>query len=884
MTGETVSRYRVLDKLGQGGMAVVYRGEDTRLGRPVALKFLAAHLVADPAVQKRFQREARAAASLSHPNICTIFDIDEADGKTFLAMELVNGESLEALIARGPVAVSEVVAIARQIAEGLQAAHAAGVVHRDIKPANILVTPERRVKILDFGLALLAEGSRLTRIDSMLGTVSYMSPEQAQGSDVDHRTDLWSLGCVIYELVSGQRPFKGKLDQAVIYELVNEEQQPLTAVRTDIPVALEFLVDKCLAKDASHRYQSATEVIVDLEDLADRLSIARGTTIAQTGAHRKRSWLKRSGATSRGVIALRRYLRLTSALLVATALSLAVLAFVHFRESPVERPVRKWSLTPEALSTGVRSVAISPDGRHIAYVAGPGVERLWVRDVDRMDARELPGTDRARQPFWSPDSRYIGFAAGGELKRVVVQGGTPSVLCAAPGGVFGGTWSPDGDSVVFSTGSPSRIFEVPAQGGEPRLLFEPEGTAKGSRNFNPHFLPAGTTDQSLLLEVGSPTEGDIVLKSVVSGAASVLTEGSSPVYSSTGHVVFERQGGVWALPFSIDTLTPTGEPFPITESGGVHSVASDGTLVSVELRGGTLSQLVWRGRDGKKLGTIGRPQEDIRSPALSPDGSRVAVRSGARGHQDIWIHEVQRDIVRRLSFHPASETRPQWSPSGLEISFQSLRAGTYDVFQRTADGTGDATLLIGSEAIERPYGWSRDGKYLVYVLQAAGRTDVWYLERKSAADDFEAHPFLTTPSSENAPSLSPDGRYLAYCSNLSGKDQVYVRQFPSGGGQWQVSSAGGCQPRWSGEGEELFYVMGDTLYAVALTTGPVFIATATTPLFSDPRLAVGSADQVSYDVSADGRFVLVDAAETAESQPPSIRIVENWNQEFSDQR
>jgi len=438
--------------------------------------------------------------------------------------------------------------------------------------------------------------------------------------------------------------------------------------------------------------------------------------------------------------------------------------------------------------------------------------------------------------------------------------------------------------VVFSSGSPSRIFEVPAQGGEPRLFFEPEGTAKGSRNFNPHFFPAGTADHSLLLEVGSPTEGDIVLKNVVSGVASVLTEGSSPVYSSTGHVVFERLGGVWALPFSRDTLKPTGERFPIIETGSVHSVASDGTLVSVELRGGALSQLVWRGRDGQKLATIGRPQEDIRSPALSPDGNRVAVRSGARGHQDIWIHEVQRDIVSRLSFHPASDTRPQWSPSGLEITFQSLRAGTYDVFQRSANGTGDATLLLGSEAIERPYGWSRDGKYLVYVLQTAGLTDVWYLERRSAGDDFEAVPFLTTRSSENAPSLSPDGRYLAYCSDLSGDDQVYVRQFPAGGGQWQVSSAGGCQPRWSSDSKELFYVMGDTLYAVGLINAPVFTPTSTTQLFSDPRLAVGSSDQVSYDVSADGRFVLVDGTETAESQPPSIRIVENWNQEFGGQR
>lgn len=865
-------------------MAVVYRGEDTRLGRPVALKFLAAHLVADPGVQKRFQRKARAAASLSHPNICTIFDIDQADGQTFLAMELINGESLEALVAKGPLPLGDVLAIARQIADGLRAAHAAGVVHRDVKPANILVTPDRRVKILDFGLALLAEGSRLTKIDSMLGTVSYMSPEQAQGTDVDHRTDLWSLGCVLYELVSGQRPFKGKLDQAVIYELVNDEQEPLTAVRTGVPVELEFLVDKCLAKDPSHRYQSATELIVDLENLDDHLSSDHNTTIVQSGVHRKRSWLKRSGATSRGVLALRRYLRLASALLVATALSLAALAFVHFREAPIELAVRKWLLTPEALSTGVGPVSVSPDGRHIAYVAGPGVERLWVRDVDNVDSRELPGTDGARNPFWSPDSRYIGFVANGEIRRVEALGGKPITLCPSPGGFFGGSWSPDGETVVFSTGSPSRIFEVPAQGGEPKLLFAPEETAKGSRNFNPHFLNSSTRGRSLLLEVGSPTQGDIVIKSLTTGASELLAEGSSPVYSPSGHIVFARQDGLWALPFSDQTLKPSGEAFPINETGGFHSVAGDGTLVSVELRGGKLSQLVWRGRRGQALGKIGRPQEDIRNPSLSPDGTRVAVRSGAGGNQDIWIHEVHRDIARRLTFHPSSDTRAQWSPSGREITFQSLRGGTYDVFLRAADGTGDATALVATDAIERPYGWSNDGKYLIYVLQAGGRTDVWYLERKTAGDGFEPYPFLTTPSSENAPSLSPDGRFLAYCTDQSGTDQVNVRQFPSGGGQWQVSSSGGCQPRWSADGRELFYVRGDTLHAVELVTDPVFKPISTKQLFSDPRLAVGSSDQVSYDVSADGRFVLTDLTETAEEQPPSIRVVENWYQGFRDRR
>ena len=497
-----------------------------------------------------------------------------------------------------------------------------------------------------------------------------------------------------------------------------------------------------------------------------------------------------------------------------------------------------------------------------------------------------PGTEGARSPFWSPDSLFIGFAAGGEIKKISVHGGSAITLCPAPpGAYFTGSWSPDGESIAFSNGRPSatRIFEVAARGGEPSLLFEQVETAKGSANSLPHFLPPEAAARSVLLRVsGGRGEEDIVLKNLETGGSLILAEGLGAVYSPSGHIVYHWQGGLWALPFSLDLLEPTGEAFPIAENSGYPSVAMDGKLVSLGSPGAGLEQLVWRDRTGEKLGEIGQPQARISDPALSPDGRSVAVQPNESGNADVWVHEVERPLAHRLTFDDARDGQPQWSPSGHEITFRSQRNGNYDIFRRAADGTGQAELLVGTDADERPWGWSHDGDYLVYTAGGGRAGDLWYLTREGAADGFESVEFLATPFNEKMPRLSPDGDFLAYCSDQSNEEQVYVRPFPSGDGLSQVSTNGGCQPRWSRDGKELYYVEGGTLLAVEVTTSPVFEAGVTTPLFSDPRLRATNPFQVTYDVSADGRFVLVDlaAAGSADGEPPSIQVIENWYEEF----
>ena len=915
MTGGTISHYRIAEKIGEGGMGVVYKAEDTKLERIVALKFLAAHLLADEESRRRFEREAKAAAALSHPNICTIHEIDEAEGKTFLALEFVEGESLEKKIDRGPVALKEALDIGRQVAGGLSAAHDKKIVHRDIKPGNLLITPDGRVKILDFGLALLTEGSKISQLGTTLGTVAYMSPQQAQGVDVDHRADVWALGCVLYEMVCGQRPFRGEYDQALLYEIVHEEPEPLTGLRTGVPVELEFMIGKCLAKDTGQRYQNTADMIVDLGNLADKLKSGRsailrpagglGDTVA-TGTPAGRS--PRSGdeqaeslslpresdvapvSSGAGVAARRWKPLLPWALFAVTAIVLLALACVHFFETLPEAPMRRFAFTPESLyETGGWRAAISPNGRHIVYVSGATERKLWVRDLEREQPRELNSTEGARGPFWSPDSQFIGFGANRELKKISVQGGSAITLCPLPGGnLLGGTWSPDGDFIAFGSGGPSRIYEVPARGGEPKFLFEPEGTEKGTGITSPHLLPLQAGARGIIFDLGGPSDRDIAVKNLETGEWEVLTEGAYPVYSPSGHILYQTnryQGGLWALPFSIETLKPTGEAFPIADSVGGPSVGADGTLVYLDFSRGKGQQLVWRDRSGNKLGVIGQPQELIRDLFLSPDGRRVAVRGFEDNNDDIWVHEVDRPLKRRLTFQATVDNLPVWSPSGKEIVFRSSRQGNADIYSRPADGTGEPELLVGTDLRERPSDWSPDGKYLLYWvdnLENGRGLGLWYLESKEDGSGFDSAPFLQTSFNEHSAKFSAQGRFVAYVSDQSGQDQVYVRPFPEGEGQWQVSAQGGVQPQWGRDGKELFYVEGDTLMAVEVSTRPSFTTGATTRLFQHPNLRVA---EHRYDVSADGqRFVLVETIESEEAKAPSIHVVQNWFAEFRDRQ
>ena len=874
-------------------MGVVYKAEDTKLKRPVALKFLRSDLLEDPEHKERFLREAQAAAALDHPNICTVYEIDEVEGETFIAMAYIEGQTVKDKIGERPLKLDEALDIAAQTAQGLQAAHEKGVVHRDIKSANLMVTPQGQVKIMDFGLAQLAERSQLTKTATILGTPAYMSPEQTKRLPTDRRTDIWSLGVVIYEMVTGKLPFEGERQEAVLYAIGNEEHEPITALRAGLPMELEWIVGKAMAKDADERYQHVEEIIVDLKSLSTKLTAGKSTILREAVQGASAAAQQDSTATQPAPPALQIRERIAWAL--AACLVVALLAALHLRPTPpVERPVSKWSFAPEALvATTYRTVVVSPNGRHIAYVAGPDAPTLWVRDIDRVEPRRLAGTEGAGPfPFWSPDSRFLGFVARNELKKISIDGGLPITLCQLPGSYTGGSWSPDGQTVAFS--SSARIYEVPARGGQPELLFEQEETEKGNRNYVPQFLPLQARARSVVLAVGIGFATDVVLKNLETGESQLLAQdGAYAGYSPSGHLVFHRRAGqqrsLWALPFSLETLQPRGEAFPIAENAICPSVAEDGTLVFIELAGGGLRQLVWRGRNGEKLGEIGQPQQGIAYPVMSPDGRRVAVRAAESGNQDVWVHEVERPMKRRLTFDAAQDTRPQWSPSGREITFQSQRKGNFDIFRRAADGTGEAELLVATKASERPYGWSRDGNYLLYTATGEGGSDLWYLKRKDDGEGFESAAFLETPFNEQVPHLSPDGRFIAYCSDASGEYQVYVRPFPSGDGQWQVSASGGCQPRWSADGKELFYVEGNTLMAVRVTTSPAFAPVSTTPLFSDPHLFAGAPIQVAgelsggartYDVSADGRFVLLDTAASEEAKPPSIHVVENWYEEF----
>ncbi len=510
-----------------------------------------------------------------------------------------------------------------------------------------------------------------------------------------------------------------------------------------------------------------------------------------------------------------------------------------------------------------------------------------MRAIDSEEPRKLEGSEGAgRGAFWSPDSRFIGFAAGGQLKKIGIQGGPPIVLCDLPGSVFvGGSWNPDGETIVFSSGASEPVLhEVSPGSGKSRPLLEPLSNEKGPGNTEPHFLSAEASSRSLLLSVGARNDRDVYLWNLESGEAEMLVEGTGPVYAAPGFVVYQpqaRRPGLWALPFSLTTLEVTGEAFPIAQGVGEASLSADGTLVSVDVLGGTSKdRLVWRDRTGNKTGEIGRPHDRINYPALSPDGLRVAVRAQENQQVELWLHEVDRPVGQRLTFESGDPLYPSWSPDGKLVTYALASDGSFNLYVRSADGSTNSETLVASAANELGSDWSPDGRSVIYSVEDAETgNDLWVFDRQANNSEGGATPFLATRFSESTPQISPDGAYAAYCSDESGTRETYVREFPSGSRRWQISENGGCQPRWSHDGKELFYVEGDTLVAVDVTSGPDFRIGPSERLFSDPKLFLHG---WNYDVSADGRFVIIEevADESQEQRKPAIHITENWYQEF----
>ena len=871
MIGTTLAHYRITAALGAGGMGEVWRATDEKLGRDVALKVVPEEFARDPVRMARFEREAKVLASLNHPNIATLYGLETVTSGTetetgtetvFLAMELVEGLDLSERIARGSIPVDEAIPIALQIAEALEAAHEQGIVHRDLKPANIKLTEDGVIKVLDFGLAKewVAEGvdssssmsptltQHATAAGVILGTAAYMSPEQARGKKVDRRADIWAFGVVLWEMLTARRLFEGDTVTDVLAAVVRQEID-LKALPTDVPATVHHMLGRCFDRDPRTRLRDIGEARVALNAQPG----AAPDEIGRVTAAPRRWWI--------GIAA--------ACLLIGLALGMLVSWPSQRERSAPNRPARTIVLPADGRSID-DSQAISPDGRWVAFTADG---RLWIRNLGELEGREVPDSDGARLPFWSPRSDAVGFAVGDGLFSFSVQGGSTVELCRFSGGDFtGGAWS-EIEGIVFTLSRASwdgDVLRVPEDGGTPEPFTRADSKRGERRLHQPHFFPNG---QDLLYTV--------VTRDVNSGEVAVDRDGvrsfldlgpgaTRPAWSPTGHIMYSRGTGLdtslslWALPFSLETMTPTGEPFRIAASGALASVSANGTLVFGLLEQAP-QQLVWVDRGGHTLGTVGDPiQSTIWSPAISPDGRRIAATVD---WDEMSVWDADRSVRTRVSGESESPLFADWLPNGREIAY-SLHGGGEEIVVRRADGSGDARVLLRREGLAAP-SFSPDGAlFAFYIVDPDTGRDLW-----AAAVDSLEDPFvlLRTPANEALPRISPDGEYVAYQSDASGRWEVYVQPFPEGEGRWQISSLGGQHPRWNPQGNELFFVSGDDLMAVEVGTKPEFRVGTPFRLFSGAgvgtRLSLPNKVESFYDVAPDGqRFVVVRGVRTGTSE------------------
>jgi eukaryotic-like serine/threonine-protein kinase len=870
--GSRLGDYEVIALLGVGGMGEVYRATDTNLKRQVALKVLPVSVAGDAERLARFQLEAQVVAALNHPHIAQIYGIEKTAESTALVMELVEGEDLAHRLARGPLPIDEAVPIARQIAGALEAAHEQGIVHRDLKPPNIMVRPDGTVKVLDFGVAKALEpradvvdpaltaptisSPPVTTRGVILGTAAYMSPEQARGRPVDKRADIWAFGCVLYEMLSGRKPFEGDDATDTIIAVVTKDPE-WARLPAATPPHVSRLVRRCLEKDPQHRLRDIGDARLELDPtVGPDSALARWTS--------------------------RRWRRAT--LVAGIAASIAAFAGSYLARVPArpsDRNVTRFVISlPDGLSISRENrggLALSPDDRTIVFAAGnESGSRLYVKWLNEPEPKAIPGTDSAAEPFFSPDGRWLGFFANRQLKKVSLTDGTMVVVAPANDST-GAAWAPDG-TIVFAPGYSTGLVRISADGGSSQPVTT-RNTAAGEAGHSwPDILPDG--DHVLYtIEYGGKSfeEADIAVVSLATGATKVLLKGGAVArYSPSGHLVFARADRLLAVPFDPARLEVTGET--TTVATGVSAEIGRGRTHFALSRAGSLAfapgdldvgarDLLWVGRNGS-VTPASKTRRGFFSVHLSPDGGRV-ILSVLGSDDDVWMLDLTRDVPTRLTFGTENAV-PAWAPDGRRFAWSSDRNGAFNLYLSSIDAPQAVERLTTSDRRQRVGGFSPDGKLMVYVEQApAAGGDIWMLPMDRTG---QPQPLVKTRFNERVPLVSPDGRWLAYASDETGRTEVYVQPFPGPGPKRQVSDGrgvdlasplGGSEPdravRWSSNGRELFYWNGDRLMSVPVAAGHEFSSGA-------PRVVFALTQVLDADVAPDGRRFLV----VREAAPPRL--------------
>jgi serine/threonine protein kinase/Tol biopolymer transport system component len=900
--GTRLGAYDVLALIGAGGMGEVYRARDPRLGRDVAIKVLPAGISADPDRLHRFEQEARSAAALNHPNILAVYDIGTHDGAPYIVSELLEGETLRERLTSASLPVRKAIEYAVQIAHGLAAAHEKGIVHRDLKPENIFVTADGRVKILDFGLAKLTQAdAAVTRLSALpttppntvpgivLGTIGYMAPEQVRGLPADHRSDIFAFGSVLYEMLSGQRAFRGETTIDAMTAILKEDPPDLPSAERHIPPALARIVDRCLEKNPAARFKSADDLGFALETLS---------------SHSDAGPALKSPAPA---FSSSRFAPCLAALMF---LSLAlVLAAILFVRSPQTAPMVRFQIPPPAggIFTGQNStprMAISPDGQYIAFTVNlrDGTpEQLWIRRLDALEARPLANTEArlgaaqpVQQPFWSPDSRHVGFFVDALLKKVDIASGAVQTVSGIPelGANYGGTWNRDG-TILFGTSLTKGLQRVSADGGKPSQVTTLDASTGELAHLWPQFLP--DERHFLYLAVGEQARDE---RAVYAGSIGsnerkrVLESAYMATFVPPGYLFFVRDSALMVQRFDVDALELQDESIQVADAVQVivngragFTVSDTGVLV---YRAGSAttadSELAWFDRAGKQLGTVAAPFL-YRGVELSPDGFRAAVhREERESTGDLWVLDLQRGSTSRFTFDASQHNMaPVWSPDGRRIFFSRNTGNTWGIYERDSTGVGAERLLHEAKGPGpvTPLTVSPDGQRLVFRANNQGDFSVL-----SLSSEHEASPYLQIPFNQSFGQLSPDGRWMAYNSNESGRAEVYVQSFPSLGTRYQVSTAGGTQPRWRGDGQELFYVVLPPSGAGTLMSVKVEATTAALRfgiperLFDSHAIAPEHAPPAfGYSVTADGKRFLVARPLVAVNANPAetpLTVVLNW--------